>query len=80
MLRADAGVKRLRFPLLPQVTCPTLVLEGEESMNREFIDLTMLTAAIPQSSYRLIGHTGHLIPMEKPKLTLEIIEECFESP
>jgi len=68
------------WPVLPQVSCPTLILEGEESMNREFIDLKMATSAIPQSIYRMIGHAGHLIPMEKPKLTLEIIEEFFGSP
>jgi lipase len=67
------------WPLLPQVTCPTLILEGEESPNRGFIDLKMAISAIPQSTYRMIGHTGHLIPMEQPKLTLEIIDEFFGS-
>jgi lipase len=67
------------WPLLPQVTCPTLILEGEESPNRGFIDLQMATAAIPKSTYRMISHAGHLIPMENPKLTLNIIEEFFGS-
>ena len=67
------------WPILPQVTCPTLVLEAEESVNREFIDLKMVSAAIPRSTYRMIDHAGHLIPMEKPGLTLEIIEEFFGS-
>jgi len=49
-------------------------------MNREFIDLKMASSAIPQSTCRMVGHAGHLIPMEKPKLTLEIIEEFFGSP
>lgn len=49
-------------------------------MNREFIDLKVATSAIPQSTCRMVGHAGHLIPMEKPKLTLEIIEEFFGSP
>jgi len=80
LLRADGGIMRSRFPLLPQVACPTLVLKGEESMNREFIDLKVATSAIPQSTCRMVGHAGHLIPMEKPKLTLEIIEEFFGSP
>jgi pimeloyl-ACP methyl ester carboxylesterase len=63
------------WPLLPQVACPTLILEGEKSQNRGFIDLKMAIAIIPQSTYRMVGHAGHLIPMENPKLTLNIIEE-----
>jgi lipase len=67
------------WPLLPQVTCPTLILEGENSPNRGFIDLQTATSVIPTSTYRMISHAGHLIPMEQPKLTLQIIEEFFES-
>jgi pimeloyl-ACP methyl ester carboxylesterase len=67
------------WPLLPQVTCPTLILEAEESPNRGFIDLQMAISAIPKSTYRMISHAGHLIPMENPRLTLNIIEEFFES-
>jgi lipase len=67
------------WPLLPQVTCPTLILEGEESPNRGFIDLQMAASAIPQSTYRMISHAGHLIPMENPRLALNIIEEFFGS-
>jgi pimeloyl-ACP methyl ester carboxylesterase len=63
------------WPLLPQVACPTLILEGEKSQNRGFIDLKMATSIIPQSTYRMIGNAGHLIPMENPQLTLNIIEE-----
>jgi hypothetical protein len=39
----------------------------------------MATSAIPKSTYRMIGHAGHLIPMENPKLTLKIIGEFFGS-
>jgi lipase len=67
------------WPLLPRVVCPTLILEGEKSQNRGFIDLKMVTSTIPQSTYRMVSHAGHLIPMENPKLTLEIIEEFFGS-
>ncbi len=67
-------------PFCRRWPAPPLVLKGEESMNREFIDLKMASSAIPQSTCRMVGHAGHLIPMEKPKLTLEIIEEFFGSP
>jgi lipase len=67
------------WPLLPQVACPTLILEGEKSQNRGFIDLKMVSSTIPKSTYRMVSHAGHLIPMENPKLTLEIIEDFFGS-
>jgi pimeloyl-ACP methyl ester carboxylesterase len=67
------------WPLLPRVACPALILEGEESDNRALIDLKMATSTIPKSTYRMVSHAGHLIPMERPKLTLEIIEEFFGS-
>jgi lipase len=67
------------WPLLPKVTCPTLVIEGEESENRAFIDLKKATSLIPNGSYRMINSAGHLIPMEKPGEILEIIDEFFGS-
>jgi hypothetical protein len=39
----------------------------------------MAASVIPQSTYRMISHAGHLIPMENPRLTLTIIEEFFVS-
>ncbi len=65
------------WPLLPQVSCPCLILEGEDSPNRGFIDLKKATSAIPKSTYRMISQAGHLIPMEKPKLISKISEEFF---
>jgi lipase len=67
------------WPLLPQVICPVLILEGEKSPNRGFIDLKMAASAIPRSTYRMISDTGHLIPMEQPRLTFEIIDGFFGS-
>jgi pimeloyl-ACP methyl ester carboxylesterase len=61
------------------VTCPTLVLEGEESENRAFIDLKKATSTFKQGTYRLLNGVGHLIPQEKPKESLEIIREFFGS-
>ena len=63
------------WPLLPGISCPTLVLEGEESENRPFIDLKKAASLFQQGSYRCVQGAGHLIPMEKPIETAEIIEE-----
>jgi pimeloyl-ACP methyl ester carboxylesterase len=71
------GMKDDPWPLLAKVTCPTLIVEGEESENRTLIDLKMASSAIPQATHRMISHEGHLLPLENPKLTLKIIEEFF---
>jgi lipase len=67
------------WPLLPEISCPTLILEGEDSENRAFIDLKKATSLIPKGSYRLISSAGHLIPMEKPGEVLDIIRDFFHS-
>lgn len=65
------------WPILPKVTCPTLIVEGEISENRHFIDLGRATELIPAGEYILIKNAGHLIPMEKPAETGRIIQSFF---
>ena len=72
------GVQYDPWPLLPQVTCPILVLEGEQSDNRHFIDLKNIASQFPDATHRLIRDAGHLIPMEKPEETTTVIREFFD--
>ncbi len=73
------GMKDDPWPSLSKVTCPTLIIEGDQSENRAFIDLKKVAAAIPQGIHRMISDEGHLLPLENPKLTRQIIEEFFGS-
>ncbi len=66
------------WPLLPKVHCPVLVLEGEESENRPFIDLKKAASLFPAGSYRMIAGAGHLIPMEQPKEICTIIRDFIK--
>ena len=61
------------WPMLPKVTCPVLVLEGEESTNSPFVDLKKAASQFPHGTYRLIAGAGHLIPMEKPKEIIALV-------
>jgi pimeloyl-ACP methyl ester carboxylesterase len=61
------------WPMLPKVSCPVFVLEGEESTNRDFVDLKKATSKFPHGTYHLIAGAGHLIPMEKPKEIIAFI-------
>ncbi len=72
------GMRYDPWPLLPKVKCPALVIEGQESENRAFIDLKTATSLFPNGTYRPIEGAGHLIPMEKPVETTRIIREFFE--
>ena len=72
------GVQYDPWPLLPQVNCPVLVLEGEQSDNRHFIDLKKIASLFPDATHRLIRDAGHLIPMEKPEETTTVIREFFD--
>jgi pimeloyl-ACP methyl ester carboxylesterase len=71
------GVRYDPWPLLPQVACPVLVLEGEHSENRAFIDLKKAASMFPDAVHRIVRDVGHLIPMEKPGETAGAIRDFF---
>lgn len=64
--------------LLPNVTCPVLIVEGEKSENQHIIDLTKVVSHLPQGSHKIIKGAGHLIPMELPEETAAIIGDFFQ--
>lgn len=71
------GMQYDPWPLLPELSCPVLVVEGEESENRQFIDLKKAVSLMPLGEYISMPGAGHLIPMEKPVETVEMIRNFF---
>ncbi|MEW5735989.1 MAG: alpha/beta hydrolase [Thermodesulfobacteriota bacterium] len=69
------GGHRDPWPLLNDILCPVLVLEGETSENRPFIDLVSAARRFPKGHHVLAKGAGHLIPMEKPDETLKLIRD-----
>ena len=67
------GLHNDPWPILSKVQCPVLILEGEESGNRVYIDLELAADRFPNARHRPISGAGHLIPMEKPGEITEII-------
>ena len=65
------------WPMLPKITCPVWVVEGENSTNRPFVDLKTATTKFQHGTYRLITGAGHLIPMEQPRTVIELILACL---
>jgi pimeloyl-ACP methyl ester carboxylesterase len=60
------GMHHNPWPLLDQIQCPTLIIEGGTSENQQVIDLKKATNMIPQGTYQRVEKAGHLIPMEFP--------------
>lgn len=67
------GMARDPWELLEKVSCPALLVEGELSENREFIDLGQAAKLMPRAELRVVRGAGHLVPMEKPHETLDLI-------
>ncbi len=62
------------WPIIGKVPCPVLILEGEKSGNRAFIDLAKAAARFRNGRLKTIAGAGHLIPMEKPAEVLDLIQ------
>jgi len=71
------GMSNNPWPVMPHVSCPVLVLEGEHTENKGIIDFQKAAAMFANSTYQLVEDTGHLIPMEKPELILSMIRDFF---
>ena len=69
------GWSRNPWPLLDRLTCPVLVVEGEKSENKNFIDLKKAVSLLRNGKYKSVAGAGHLIPMQKPKEVAQIIKE-----
>jgi lipase len=72
------SMARNPWPLMPEIACPVLVVEGETSENREIIDLKKVARTFKHGHYLLVEGAGHLVPMEKPALVLSTIQTFFD--
>jgi lipase len=63
------------WPLLAKLACPVLVIEGELTENKGFVDVQRAVSLLPRGEYKSIAGAGHLIPMQKPDELAQIIQE-----
>ena len=73
------GMQYDPWPLLSRISSPVLILEGEKSDSRGFIDIGRVRSLIPDCSYHMVGGAGHLIPMEQPREVTRLIREFLGS-
>jgi len=67
------------WPLLPKVSCPVLLVEGQKSETAGLIDFDRIQSLIPHCERRSVKDAGHLIPMEQPREVTHLIGEFFSS-
>jgi len=67
------------WPLLSEIKCPVLVLEGEKTGNRSFVDINRAMTLFKQGEYFEVKNAGHLIPMEQPDTVYSLMNRFFTS-
>jgi pimeloyl-ACP methyl ester carboxylesterase len=64
-----AGLTRPDFKdLLPSISCPTLIIAGDEDTLRPVAVHREMANLIPQSRLAVLPQCGHMITMERPQL------------
>ena len=66
-------------PLLPQVTCPVLIIHGVDEQLIPFHEAEMMKQHLPNSKLEIISGAGHLPNMEQPNKYNQAIREFILS-
>lgn len=59
--------------LLPGITCPTLVMVGDDDRLTPLAGAREMAQAIPQAKLEVIADCGHLSSMERPRQVTELL-------
>lgn len=66
-------------PLLPSITCPTLVVCGREDMLTPLQRSREIAEAIPGGTLEIIEQAGHLVTLERPDVVNRILLRWLEA-
>ncbi|MEB2842935.1 alpha/beta fold hydrolase [Rhizobiales bacterium RZME27] len=64
---------------LKTITCPTLVIAGDEDRLRSREEALELHDGISGSTFVVIEKTGHMVPMEAPERLAEVVNDWLHS-
>ena len=67
-------------PVLPSITCPTLLLSGEQDSWSPPARHAEMASIIPHSHLVTIPDSGHMAPMEQPEAVAQAMREWLEIP
>lgn len=69
-----AAIRTDRRPDLPRIKCPTIVVCGRDDAATPLFLSEEIAKAIPAAALVVIEQCGHLVTMEKPEATNEILQ------
>ncbi len=69
-----AAIRVDRRPDLPRIKCPTIVVCGRDDAATPLVLSEEIAKAIPAAALVVIEQCGHLVTMEKPEATNEILQ------
>lgn len=61
-------------PLLPGITCPTLVLTGRQDAWSGPAQHEAMAAAVPHAQLVIVEHSGHMCTLEQPRAVSDALE------
>ncbi len=80
-IRQSALQRRDERDGLDYIRCPTLVIAAAQDALRSLEEAEELTRAIPGATMRVVGGSGHMIPIEAPRelasLILDWLRDCL---
>ena len=68
------------YPVLATITCPTMVIVGDQDEWSPVDQHEAIAAAIPDARLRIIAGAGHMAPAEAPNEFNEILREWLSWP
>jgi pimeloyl-ACP methyl ester carboxylesterase len=60
-------------PILPKIDKPTLILQGSDDQLIPLSDAVSMRTAIPKAQLRVLPDAGHLLNLEQPDLTNQVL-------
>ena len=90
--RVDAGIEQFENqitalieradlrPLLPAITCPTLVATGDEDAWSPPEQHREIAASLPNAELLIFEHSGHMAPCETPDLVTGALRTWLKRP
>jgi pimeloyl-ACP methyl ester carboxylesterase len=73
------GAQYNPWPLLPLVSCPVLVIEGQHSDTKNFVDFKRIVSMLKKGSHAVVPDAGHLIPMVQPSIIAAVINDFVKN-
>jgi len=73
-IKSVVPLRKDQHALLASITCPSLIVAGEEDRTFPVTETEKMATAIPNSRFVVLPNVGHLAALEHPELTNTLID------